>query len=92
MFGRQPISPIDAVMTKTQWIKTANYPEYVKRAEKVSAELKALASENDRIAKQVRNRYHNTIGKAPQFKQGGLSIEEEYDEEGLAGSKISRPL
>ena len=50
-------------MTKTQWSKTANYPEHVKRAEKVSAQLKALASENDRIAKQVRNRYHNTGGE-----------------------------
>ena len=77
MFGRQPVSPIDAVavVTKSQWSKTVNYPEHVKRAEKISAELKALAGDNDRIAKQVRNRYHNTGVGAPQFKKGDLVLE-----------------
>ena len=53
----------------------ANYPEHVKRAEKLSAELGAIASENDRIARQVRNSYHNTGLEAPQFKKGDLVLE-----------------
>eukprot|EP00800_Vazella_pourtalesii_P010949 TRINITY_DN2656_c0_g2_i2.p1 TRINITY_DN2656_c0_g2~~TRINITY_DN2656_c0_g2_i2.p1 ORF type:complete len:269 (+),score=21.55 TRINITY_DN2656_c0_g2_i2:119-925(+) len=75
MTGRQPTSPIDAMISRKDLNQTLSHTVHIEELEGISAELEKLARENDLQAKQLRNDYHNKGAVTPCLKKGDLILE-----------------
>ena len=74
MFGRQPTSPIDATIAEYQQ-KSPDFPRHVEDLQKLSAEIRALARENDHQTRKERNSYHNRGTIVPRLVRGDWVFE-----------------
>ena len=74
MTGRQPVSPIDAMIAK-EWAGSCTHAQHLDRLKEMSTELKGIARENDRQARTERNSVRNRGTKSPSFEVGDLVFE-----------------
>ncbi|KAI6661460.1 hypothetical protein LOD99_13332 [Oopsacas minuta] len=75
MTGRQPTSPIDAMISRKDLNQTLSHTVHIEELEVISAELEKLARENDLQAKRLRNDYHNKGAVTPCLEKGDLILE-----------------
>ena len=74
MMGRQPLSPIDAMIAK-RWSHTGSHARYVEQLQEVAAKLRNISRENDRQGKVERNKIRNKGAKHPRFVKGDMVLE-----------------
>ena len=75
MTGRQPLSPIDAMLTRKDGTSELSYSQHAERLKQLSSELKSLAAENDRQSRMDRNYSRNQGAQLPPFAKGDLVLE-----------------
>ena len=91
MTGRQPTSPIDAMISRKDLNQTLSHTVHIEELEGISAELEKLARENDLQAKQLRNDYHNKGAVTPCLKKGGLILERNETRKDSLDPKFNGP-
>ncbi|KAI6650044.1 Retrovirus-related Pol polyprotein from transposon 17.6 [Oopsacas minuta] len=75
MTGRQPLSPIDAILSRRKWTEELSHSQQVERLQQLSSELKCLAAENDRISRMDRNFSRNQGTRLHPFAKDDLVLE-----------------
>ena len=91
MFGRQPTSPIDATIAESQLERTPSVPEHVKSLQKLSAEIRALARQNDQQTRNERNNYHNKGTVVPRIERGDSILEKNETRKDALDPKFKGP-
>ena len=91
MTGRQPTSPIDAMISRKDLNETLSHTVHIEELEGISAELEKLARENDLRAKQLRNDYHNKGAVTPCLKKGDLILERNETRKDSLDPKFNGP-
>ena len=91
MTGRQPTSPIDAMISRKDLNQTLSHTVHIEELEGISAELEKLAREIDLQAKQLRNDYHNKGAVTPCLKKGDLILERNETRKDSLDPKFNGP-
>ena len=90
MTGRQPLSPIDAMIAKRGSL-TGSPTQYGERLQEVLAEIRSLARENDRQGKVERNEIRNKGAKLPSFMKGDTVLEKNETRKDSLDPKFKGP-
>ena len=75
MTGRQPLSPIDAMLSRKGWTDELSHSQHAERLQQLSSEIMSLAAENDRQSRMDRNVSINQGTRLQPFAKGDLVLE-----------------